>query len=111
MVMAHPSHKATEWQVVPPILTALGLGLSVQAEIFFFIMLFQFLSGYGFPRKNITKKQILVFVLSLLIAVGTMILNEFKFGFRGIEGMNLGFGRRDKSCLCKISWRLYYSLS
>ena len=87
MVMAHPSHKATEWQVVPPILTALGLGLSVQAEIFFFIMLFQFLSGYGFPRKNITKKQILVFVLSLLIAVGTMILNEFKFGFRGIEGM------------------------
>ncbi len=83
----HPSHKATEWQVVPPILTALGLGLSVQAEIFLLYHVIPISIWLWVSRKNITKKQILVFVLSLLIAVGTMILNEFKFGFRGIEGM------------------------
>lgn len=70
-----------------PVLAAIGLGLSVQAEIFLIYHLVPISIWLWISRKNITKKQLLIFSFSLLIAVGTIILSEFKFGFRGIEGI------------------------
>ena len=70
-----------------PVLCAIGLGLSVQAEIFLIYHLIPILIWLLISKKNISKKQLTVFTLSLLVAVATMILAEFKFGFRGIEGI------------------------
>jgi len=69
------------------IVAGVGLGLSIQADIF--------LLYHGIPvafwmwrtRQKIRGKDILYFLTSFLICISTMILSEVKFGFKGISGV------------------------
>ena len=70
-----------------PIIAAVGLGLSIQSEIFLAYHLVPLVIWLWISRKNITKNQVLTFTLSLLAVLSTMILTEIKFGFKGISGI------------------------
>jgi len=70
-----------------PLLTGIGLGLSIQSEIFLAYHIVPIAIWLFVSRKNITKKQVLTFLMFLGIALSTMIVSEFKFGFRGLEGI------------------------
>jgi len=72
---------------VAPFLAALGLGLSIQSEIFLAYHLVPLAIWAWVARKNITKKQLLVFVFTLTLTLASMILAEVKFGFKGISGI------------------------
>ena len=69
------------------LLAALGLGLSIQAEVFLVYHLVPLAVWLWISRKNILKKEFLIFASTFLISVSTMILNEIKFGFRSLEGI------------------------
>lgn len=81
-----PSHKATAGKLAP-VLTALGLGLSIQSEIFLAYHFVPLVIWLWISRKNIFKKQLLAFVLTLTLILSSMILAEFKFGFKSISGI------------------------
>ncbi len=72
-----------------PALTVLGLGLSIQAEIFLGYHIIPIAIWLFAARKSITKKQLAIFAAALLFSLSTMILSEIKFGFKGIEGLKL----------------------
>ena len=70
------------------IVCALGLGLSIQAEVFLLYHAVPIGFWLWVMRKNITKTDLLKFAVVLLIALSSMILAEFKFGFRSISGVS-----------------------
>lgn len=70
-----------------PLLTGLGLGLSVQSEIFLAYHTPVLLLWLWVGRKNITIRSLIQFGLSFLAAISTMLLSEVKFGFRGLSGI------------------------
>ena len=70
-----------------PVLAAIGLGLSIQSEIFLAYHLIPIAIWLFISRKTVIKKQLLVFIFSLLVSLSTMILAEFKFGFRSWGGL------------------------
>lgn len=72
-----------------PIVTALGLGLSIQAEIFLAYHIIPVILWLVYSKKNFRKGQLLVFSSSLLVMLSTMILAEIKFGFKSIEGLKM----------------------
>lgn len=70
-----------------PILTGLGIGLSIQSEValgYHLISLFVWLYVY---RKMVTLKSMILFMTSLVFAVLPMIISEIKFGFTGLNGI------------------------
>lgn len=71
-----------------PVLAALGLGFSVQSEIFLVYHLIPICIWLYISRKSITKKQIVVFVVTLSLSLFSMLLNEVKFGFRSLGGLS-----------------------
>lgn len=73
-------------KILGPILAGVGLGFSIQAEIFLAYHFIPLLIWTWFSRKNISKKQIVVFIVCLFWSVSTMVVNEFKFGFQSISG-------------------------
>lgn len=70
-----------------PIVAALGLGLSIQSEIFLAYHTVPFAFWLWVSRKNINKKQLISFFLTLFIVLGSMFISEVKFGFRSLEGI------------------------
>lgn len=68
-----------------PIIVALGLGLSVQSEIFLLYHIIPLLIWLNIYKKNITKKSVALFILFFLLSIFTLILCEFKFGFGSIN--------------------------
>ncbi len=68
------------------IVCGLGLGLSVQSEIFLLYQTVPLGIWLWFNRKKIKRDEVVYFVSTFLISVSTMILAEIKFGFRGIGG-------------------------
>lgn len=72
-----------------PWLTAIGLGLSIQAEVFLAYHLIPVAIWLWVGRKNITRKQFLISLVLLFFCLATMLLNELKFGFRGLGGIRL----------------------
>lgn len=66
---------------------AIGLGLSIQSEIFLAYHMIPLVLWLTCSKKSINKKQLLVFTLSLLTVLSTMIISEVKFGFKSIEGL------------------------
>lgn len=70
-----------------PILTGLGLGLAIQSEIALAYHFTPVLIWIFVYRKNINKKQIFIFVISLIAVLSSMILSEIKFGFTGVHGI------------------------
>jgi len=69
-----------------PVLAALGLGLSIQSEIFLIYHLIPLCIWLFISRKTVTKKSLIVFGITFLFSISTLILSEFKFGFRSLAG-------------------------
>lgn len=70
-----------------PVLAALGLGLSIQAEIFLLYHGAPFVIWAWVARKKIKKNEILKFAAVLVLALSTMIVSEIKFGFKSLSGL------------------------
>src|SRR5258708_1631138 len=66
-----------------PIIAALGLGLSIQSEIFLVYHIIPLLIWLYVARKSVTRKQITVFILVLLLTLSSMMLAQLKFGIGG----------------------------
>lgn len=72
---------------VGPFVCALGLGLSIQAEIFLIYHMVPVLLWLYLARKNISFSQITKFTLFLSILLSSMVLVEVKFGFKSLGGI------------------------
>ena len=70
-----------------PVILAVGLGLSIQAEIFLAYHLLPIAFWLISARRLITRKSLLFFAATFLLAASSMILVEFKFGFKSIPGL------------------------
>ncbi len=70
-----------------PALAALGLGLSIQAEIFLAYHLVPVALWLWLSRKRLQRKQFITFVLFLFASLSTMVLAEVKFGFKSLSGL------------------------
>ncbi len=70
-----------------PFVTAIGLGLSIQSEVFLLYHIVPVLLWLWVSRRNISMRQGVQFAFILLLTLSTMILAEVKFGFRGISGV------------------------
>lgn len=70
-----------------PAAAALGLGLSVQAEIFLLYHAVPLLIWIYISRKQVKTRQVFEFGGIFGLSTVTMILSEIKFGFRGINGL------------------------
>src|SRR5258708_3039222 len=68
---------------IGPLLAALGLGLSIQSEIFLVYHIVPLLVWLFVARKNITRKQILIFGGVLFLTLSSMMLAQLKFGIPG----------------------------
>lgn len=77
-----------------PVAAGVGLGLSIQSEIFLVYHLVPLGLWLFVSRKTVTQKQVLTFLFFLLLSVSTMILAQIKFGlgatFDGIRGLAVG---------------------
>lgn len=71
-----------------PIVAALGLGLSIQAEIFLLYHVAPLLIWTWIARKKIKKNEIFKFVGVLVVTLSSMILAEVKFGFKSLSGIS-----------------------
>lgn len=69
------------------VVTAIGLGLSIQAEIFLAYHIVPITIWLWVSRKNISKRELIAFCLSLFAVLSTIILSQIKFGFTGISGL------------------------
>lgn len=67
-----------------PILAGIGLGLSIQAEIFLVYHVVPLLIWLVISKSNITKKSLIIFAGTLGLVVSSLILCEFKFGFNSL---------------------------
>ncbi len=76
--------KSQRWA---PVLTGLAFGLSIQSEFALGYHVIPILIWLIFFRKNINRKQILFFFISLFLAVSSMLIAEVKFGFTGTSGI------------------------
>lgn len=72
---------------IAPILTALGLGLSIQSEIFLVYHIIPVVIWLNLYKKNITRKSVFTFLIFLTLAVSSLIFCEFKFGFNSISAL------------------------
>jgi hypothetical protein len=73
-----------KWGVI---VTALGLGLSIQAEIFLVYHIVPVVLWLWVSRKKLQRKQVITFLLFLFASLSTMILAEVKFGFKSLSGL------------------------
>ena len=76
--------KKNKWAAI---ITALGLGLSIQSEIFLAYHSVPLALWLWVSRKNISKKQVAIFIVTLVLTLTSMFVSEVKFGFRSIEGI------------------------
>lgn len=72
---------------IGPILAAVGLGLSIQAEIFLAYHIIPLLIWLSLYKKNITKKSLYYFFGLLILTTFSLILCEFKFGFNSLSAI------------------------
>ncbi len=68
------------------VVAGVGLGLSVQAEIFLLYHFVPVLIWLWMGRKKVKRNELITFGIFFLLSVSTMILSEVKFGFRGLSG-------------------------
>lgn len=72
---------------IAPAICAIGLGLSVQSEIFLFYQVIPVILWLWVARKNINRNQIFLFVSLFIISISSMIIAEVKFGFKSFSGI------------------------
>ena len=70
-----------------PILSAIGLGLSTQAEIFLIYHIVPLLIWLFIFKKNVTKKSLIIFGTVFVIVISSLIVCELKFGFNSLTAM------------------------
>lgn len=70
-----------------PLIAAVGLGLSIQAEIFLAYHIVPMTLLLLLGRKSIKFSHLIQFAVVLTLVLSTMILSELKFGFRGLSGL------------------------
>jgi len=63
-----------------PVICAIGLGLSIQSEIFLVYHIVPVLIWLFISRKNTTKKHLLIFFITVVITLSSMFLAQLKFG-------------------------------
>lgn len=63
-----------------PIMAAIGLGLSIQSEIFLVYHIVPLVVWLWVGRKNVTRKQLTIFGGILLVTLSTMAMAQLKFG-------------------------------
>lgn len=68
------------------IVAALGLGLSVQAEIFLLYHAVPVALWVYMKRKEVKFRDLGVFGMIFVLAISTMLFAEIKFGFKSLEG-------------------------
>ena len=78
-----------------PVITGFALGLSIQSEIALTYHIFPVILWLVIFRKKITKRDLVLFLVSLFVAVSSMVLAEIKFGFTGTSGILYLLTRRD----------------
>lgn len=71
-----------------PLLTGLGLGLSIQAEVFLLYHAAPVLIWLASARQNLAKKEFVNFGVILALSLLTMLVAEVKFGFRSLSGVS-----------------------
>lgn len=77
-----------------PVVVALGLGLSAQANIFLLYHVPPILLWLWLARKKVTKQNLSWFLFVFLATISSMLISEIKFGFRGLSGVaNLFLGQ------------------
>lgn len=86
-----------------PFLVALGLGLSIQSEIFLAYHSIPIVIWLLFSKQNVNKKQIISFLLTTALILSSFLISEVKFGFNGINGV--------KSLLVSTDSNLAYTKS
>ena len=84
-IWIHPNKNYKD--ILGPILTSIGLGLSVQAEIFLIYHIVPLLFWLAIYKKEITKKSLLIFSCVFTLVIFTLILCEFKFGFNSLTAI------------------------
>lgn len=77
-----------EKKSVGSIIAAIGLGLSVQAEIFLLYQAVPLAIWLFVNKKNVTKKSLVIFLTTFFLSISSMILSEVKFGFKSISGLS-----------------------
>ncbi|MCJ7805570.1 hypothetical protein MUP46_02910 [Patescibacteria group bacterium] len=73
--------------VIGPLVAGFGLGFSIQSNVALGYHLLPVIFWLWLFRKEVRRKDVMIFLGSLIFAVSSMILAEFKFGFRGISGI------------------------
>lgn len=84
-----------------PFITGLAFGLAVQSEIAFYFYLVPVLLWLFVYRKKIVRKEVFVFILSFVLAVGSMLISEVRFSFPGLKGLYFLFSSQDASAQSK----------
>lgn len=84
-----PQIKSSQIKMFAPVLAALGLGLSIQSEIFLAYHFIPLLLTLLVFRKKITRRHFILFVSVLLLALISYLICEFRFGFQSIKGIKL----------------------
>jgi 4-amino-4-deoxy-L-arabinose transferase-like glycosyltransferase len=90
--------KKTSWA---PLIAGLGLGFSIQSEVALAYHFAPLLFWLFVFRKQITKKEVTLFAISFLAAVSSMILVEFRFGFKGVSGILYLLSKKDEIAQAK----------
>jgi 4-amino-4-deoxy-L-arabinose transferase-like glycosyltransferase len=70
-----------------PIISAIGLGVSIQAEIFLGYHIFPIILWLWIEKKSLLKKDVIRFIAILFAILSSLILAEIKFGFKGFSGI------------------------
>jgi len=79
-----------------PIITSIGLGLSIQSEIFLIYHIVPVILWILLLRKNLTAKQVLIFFIVLAVTLLSMVIAEAKFGFQLVKGVVNLAANKDK---------------
>jgi hypothetical protein len=85
-------NKLSKWA---PLITGLAFGMAVQSEIAFYYYLVPILFWLLIFKKKIDRKEVIIFVVSFIMAISTMIVSEVKFGFPGLRGLIYLFSSQD----------------
>ncbi len=93
-----------------PVLVGFGLGLSIQAEVFLLYHTIPLLIWLWFNRNLLKRRDLSVFFIFLAGSVSTMILAEFKFGFRSVRAIPQLFNSSDPIGFAGKSFADYLNL-
>ncbi len=76
-----------EKKALGPVISAIGLGVSIQAEVFLAHHIIPIAIWLWIEKKNLLKKDVIKFITILGIILSSLILAEIKFGFKGFSGI------------------------